>query len=176
MDLRHIFNLKKTAVVLISAVFLSLTSFNVYSQESAEGDSISAAKVEHGQEGKKEESISETILHHIADSHEWHFWGHDEHKVALPLPVLLWTNNGLVSFLYNKHDKDEHAKTVFTENGQNLVNFQRMADCRLHSCELVSGNVDRQRSRHQCRQQLPRKWRRRSCSHPIISLDCHSVV
>lgn len=123
MDLRHIFNLKKTAVVLISAVFLSVTSINVYSQEHSEGDSIPVAKVEHGQEGEKEESISETILHHIADSHEWHFWGHDEHKVSLPLPVLLLTDNGLVSFLYNKHDKDEHAKTVFTENGQNLVNF-----------------------------------------------------
>lgn len=123
MDLRHIFNLKKTVVVLLSAVFLSVTSVNVYSQEHAEGDSTSVAQVEHGQEGVKEESISETILHHIADSHEWHFWGHDEHKVALPLPVLLVTNNGLVSFLYNKHDKDEHAKTVFTENGHNLVNY-----------------------------------------------------
>lgn len=123
MDLRPIFNLKKTAVVLISAVFISLSSISVYSQEPAKGDSIAAAEVEHGQEGEKEESISETILHHIADSHEWHFWGHDEHKVALPLPVLLWTNNGLVSFLYNKHDQDEHAKSVFTEKGQNLVNF-----------------------------------------------------
>ena len=123
MDLRHIFNLKKTAVALISAVFLSLTTINVSAQQQAEADSISAAKVEHGQEGEKKESISETILHHIADSHEWHFWGHDEHKVSVPLPVILWTNNGLVSFLYNKHDKDEHAKTVFEENGQKLVNF-----------------------------------------------------
>lgn len=120
MDLRHIFNLKKTAVVLISAVFLSLTGVNSQAQER---DSISGAKVEHGQEGEKEESISETILHHIADSHEWHFWGEGEHKVSVPLPVLLWTNNGLVSFLYNKHDQDEHAKTAFSENGQNLVNF-----------------------------------------------------
>lgn len=123
MDLRHIFNLKKTAVALISAVFLSIISVNVYAQEHAEGDSISAAKVEHAPEGEKEVNISETIMHHIADSHEWVFWGHGEDKVSLPLPVLLWTENGLVSFLYNKHDKDEHAKTVFTEKGQNLVNF-----------------------------------------------------
>jgi F-type H+-transporting ATPase subunit a len=123
MDLRHIFNLKKTAVALISAVFLSISSVKVYSQEHAGGDSSSVVKVEHGLEGEKEETISETILHHIADSHEWHFWGHGEHKVALPLPVILWTNNGLATFLYNKHDKDEQAKTVFTEKGQNMVNF-----------------------------------------------------
>jgi F-type H+-transporting ATPase subunit a len=123
MDLSHIFNLKKTAVALISAVFLSVASVNVYAQQQAEADSISAAKIEHSPEGEKEESISQTILHHIADSHEWHFWGHDEHKVALPLPVILLTDNGLVTFLYNKHDKDEHGKTVFAENGQNLVNF-----------------------------------------------------
>lgn len=114
MDLSHIFNLKKTVVTLISAVFFSILSIDVYSQ-----DSVSAAKVEHG----NEESITETILHHIADSHEWHFWGHGEHKVSIPLPVILWTNNGLVSFLYSKHDEDEHGTTVFTENGQALVNY-----------------------------------------------------
>ncbi len=123
MDLRHIFKLKKTAVVLISAVFLTFFAVSGYSQQHAEGDSISAAHVEVGPEGEPEESISQTILHHIADSHEWHFWGHGEHKVSVPLPVILWTDNGLVSFLYNKHDDDEHAKTVFTEKGQNLVNF-----------------------------------------------------
>ena len=123
MDLRHIFSLKKSAVVLFSAVLISFTSVNIYAQESAQGDSSSAPVAEHTEEGEKKESISETILHHIADSHEWHFWGHDDHKVALPLPVILWTNGGLVTFLYNKHDKDEHAKTVFTENGQKMVNF-----------------------------------------------------
>ena len=89
MDLRHIFSLKKTAVALISAVFLSIISVNVYAQEHAEGDSISAAKVEHAPEGEEDVNISETIMHHIADSHEWVFWGHGEGKVSLPLPVLL---------------------------------------------------------------------------------------
>lgn len=119
MDLRHILNLKKITTALIYAVLLSISSVSVSAQEHAGGDSVSAAKVEHG----GEESISEIILHHIADSHEWHFWGHGEHKVSIALPVILWTNNGLVSFLYSKHDEDEYGTTVFTENGHGLVNY-----------------------------------------------------
>ncbi len=53
MDLRHIFNLKKTAVVLISAVFLSFINVNIYAQDHSEGDSLSAAKVDHGADGER---------------------------------------------------------------------------------------------------------------------------
>lgn len=123
MDLRHLFNLKKSAVALISAVLILIAGPKVFSQQAIPVDSIPSTEIKHTAGGEEKESISQTILHHIADSHEWLFWGHDDHKVSLPLPVILVTNNGLVTFLYNKHDKDEHGKTVFIENGLRFVNY-----------------------------------------------------
>ena len=44
------------------------------------------------------------VMHHIADSHEWHFFdykdskGH-EHPVSIPLPVILYTNGHLDVFM-----------------------------------------------------------------------------
>jgi F-type H+-transporting ATPase subunit a len=41
--------------------------------------------------GKKEKfDASSFILHHIADSHEWHLFGEGEHSVAIYLPVILY--------------------------------------------------------------------------------------
>ncbi|WP_295653464.1 F0F1 ATP synthase subunit A [uncultured Mucilaginibacter sp.] len=77
-----------------------------------------------GIKAEKEEDISATILHHIGDSHEWHFWGEGENKVAIPLPVILYTKNGFVTFLSNKHDADQHGDSIFTVKGQSMVNFE----------------------------------------------------
>lgn len=123
MDLSHIFKSKKTARITFYAVLLSAMVFSARAQEAVEAEKPTVTSEEiHDPHKKKEEDISATILHHIADAHEWHFWGHGEHKVAIPLPVILWTNNGLVTFLYNKHENDNGTE-VFEENGQKLVNY-----------------------------------------------------
>jgi len=74
--------------------------------------------------GEKEVDISETILHHIADSHEWHFWGEGKDKIAIPLPVILYTKSGLVTFLSSKHDEDETGTITFNEKGQEMINYE----------------------------------------------------
>ena len=38
------------------------------------------------------------ILHHIADSYEWHLWG----NVSIPLPVILYTEGNLDVFMSSK--------------------------------------------------------------------------
>lgn len=119
MDLSHIFKTKKTLIALLFAAF-TLTSF-VKAQASTEPVADPAhAQAHHAEE---EEDLSKVILHHIADSHEWHFWGHGENKISLPLPVILWTENGLVTFLSNKHESDEKGTTIFEEKGQQMINF-----------------------------------------------------
>lgn len=40
-------------------------------------------------------SPSEMIMHHIQDTHEFHIWG----DLALPLPVILYTDHGLDLFM-----------------------------------------------------------------------------
>lgn len=123
MDLSHIFNSKKIQRIVFYAVFLSAMVSSVHAQEpvKAQTPAVIAEEI-HNPEEKKKEDISATILHHIADAHEWHFWGQGEHKVAIPLPVILWTNNGLVTFLSSKYEND-HGTEIFEEKGQKLINY-----------------------------------------------------
>ena len=75
MDLSHIFNSKKILRVSFYAVLFSLLSFSANSQEHATADTAhEPATAEHGEVAEKDEDISKVILHHIADSHEWHFF------------------------------------------------------------------------------------------------------
>ena len=71
------------------------------------------------EEGKTEETeeenafdVKELITHHITDSHSFHVYGSSEDHfpkaLTISLPVLLWTNNGLVTFMSSEfhHDLD----------------------------------------------------------------------
>ena len=53
----------------------------------------------------KEKSFNPTphILHHIADSYEWHLWG----NVSVPLPVILYTQGNLDVFMSSRFDHGE---------------------------------------------------------------------
>ncbi|MEO8794873.1 MAG: F0F1 ATP synthase subunit A, partial [Daejeonella sp.] len=120
----RIFNSKKIVNIAFSAVFLACTIFTARAEEPIKVEEPHVTRSEmNAPHEEKEEDISATILHHIADSHEWHFWGEGEHKVSLPLPVILWTNNGLVTFMSNKHDGNDHGTEIFLENGQNMINY-----------------------------------------------------
>ncbi len=120
MDLSHIFNSKKFFSISFCAVLFSLLNFSAFSQEHTSADTAHAeTSVSHAEGEEKEEDISQMILHHIADSHEWHFFG----DVSVPLPVILYTENGLVSFLSNKYGHNDHGTEVFEANGTRLVNY-----------------------------------------------------
>ena len=124
MDLSHIFNLKKIVNIAFSAVFLACTIFTANAQEPVKADELQVTSSEiNAPHEEKEEDISATILHHIADSHEWHFWGEGEHAVALPLPVILWSDNGFITFISHKHGHNDHGTDIFQEKGQNLINY-----------------------------------------------------
>lgn len=118
MDLSHIFNTKKFFSLAFCAVLFSLLSFSAFSEEHVAADSSKvSANEEHAEEA--DEDISEVILHHIADSHEWHFFGH----VYIPLPVILWTDNGLKTFLSNKFGHNDHGTEILDLEGTKLVNY-----------------------------------------------------
>ncbi|WP_411274285.1 F0F1 ATP synthase subunit A [Daejeonella sp.] len=120
MDLSHIFNSKKFFSISFCAVLFSLLNVSAYSQEHTAADTAHAeTSVAHAEGEEKEEDISQMILHHIADSHEWHFFG----DVSVPLPVILYTQNGLVTFLSNKYGHNDHGTEVFEANGTKLVNY-----------------------------------------------------
>lgn len=66
------------------------------------------------------------IIHHVADSHSIHLFGDEEEgipEVSIPLPVILWTDNGLTVFMSSKFHHDEDGRVVVEANGQRFVNY-----------------------------------------------------
>lgn len=80
----------------------------------------------HGtdEHAKKPIDIASVAFEHILDAHTWHLWGEHEHAVAIPLPVILKTNNGIVCFMSSKFNHDTHGKEVVEINGERFVNFE----------------------------------------------------
>jgi len=72
-------------------------------------------------ETKEENSFDtkELIFHHIKDSHGFHIVG----DLSIPLPVILWTDNGLVMFLSNEFHHDVDGKVIVEKKGQKFVNL-----------------------------------------------------
>ena len=110
--------MKKTIFKLIFTSLLTLTAItNIF----AEDHPI------------KEEGFNPTphILHHIADSYEWHLWG----DISIPLPVILYTEGNLDVFMSSEfhHGKSkvirgdrtykiDHHKIV-EENDKEFINI-----------------------------------------------------
>lgn len=63
-------------------------------------------------------NTTELIFHHIQDSHEFHIAG----DITLPLPVILLTDNGLVTFMSSEFHHDTKGRTVVQRNGMDFVN------------------------------------------------------
>jgi F-type H+-transporting ATPase subunit a len=115
----------------ILATLFILFSFFGFSQEHSENDSVAAQQQtaaphdEHGQPTeKKKVDIAEVAFEHILDSHSWHFWGEGHDAVSMPLPVILKTKNGLVTFMSSEFHHDAHAMHVVEKNGERFVNFK----------------------------------------------------
>ena len=54
------------------------------------------------------------IMHHIADAHDWHLWGEGDNSFSIPLPVILYTSEGVDAFMSS--DFHHGHSTVKKEN------------------------------------------------------------
>jgi len=72
-------------------------------------------------------NASELIFHHIGDSHSFHVYGgNDDHfpqALTIPLPVILWTDNGLVAFMSGEFHHDVDGKVIVEKKGMKFVNL-----------------------------------------------------
>ena len=72
--------------------------------------------------------ITELIMHHIGDSHEFHIISFPKSSgetldITLPLPVILWDNHGLHLFLSSKFRDNKAGKIVYSRGSYfTLVN------------------------------------------------------
>lgn len=70
---------------------------------------------------EKEFSAKETIMHHITDAHDWHILDWNGHPVSLALPVILYTENGIVTFMSSEFHHDDAGTVVVEKNGMQFV-------------------------------------------------------
>ncbi len=116
---------------LLIFAFFSFISINSYANEETHSsdsthleqtDSSHTQNADHHAEEKF--NPSELILEHIADSHDWHLWGH----TSISLPVILYTDGGLEVFSSgNFHHGDsaykgKHHTYQIIENKIKVVN------------------------------------------------------
>jgi len=68
-------------------------------------------------------NATDVIMHHIADAHGFHIIDWHGHPLSMPLPVILWTNNGLAVFSSSKFHHDTEGHHVVEAAGQRFVNL-----------------------------------------------------
>lgn len=86
---------------------------------------FSAEKVEG--DGEKF-NAKEMIMHHVKDAYGMHFFTHkegtpDEKHFSIPLPVILWTDNGLTTFMSSEFNHDYNGEVIVEKGGNRFINY-----------------------------------------------------
>lgn len=125
MDCNRVFVSKVKRLTIVFTLLIAFLSIKIdtFAQvdsavvpvDSAVAESAHAASGEHGtaaEHGKEKFEPTKVIMEHIADSHMWHLWGH----TSLPLPVILYTANGLEVFssAHFHHGEEDYKGTYNT--------------------------------------------------------------
>ena len=76
---------------------------------------LSASEDTTAHAAEEEFNVSEMIMHHVKDAHEWHLWGPEHGGTSIYLPIILKTSEGFKVFSSSHfyhgeivHDGDSH--------------------------------------------------------------------
>ncbi len=111
--------LRKTNLLLLLFSFATF-ALNANNPEEHSDHSDSHELNAHDEHGGKFDPVP-MIMEHISDAHEIHWWGHGHDAVSWPLPVILWTNDGLVTFMSSEFHHDNEGKHLVEKGGQQFV-------------------------------------------------------
>ncbi len=78
---------------------------------------------ESNSEAEEQFNPTDMIMHHIGDAHGWHFLGSGDNSYTLPLPVILYTEDGVVSFMSSEFHHDIEGEVVVEKDGKRFVNY-----------------------------------------------------
>lgn len=108
-----------------SVLFALFTFFFVSSFNAETTHEVDVAHEENNESAseKAEYDPIQVIMHHIADAHDWHFFDYNGHSYSMPLPIILWTNNGLVTFMSSEFHHDKSGRHIVERKGMNFINF-----------------------------------------------------
>jgi len=121
MEFSHIFNLKGAKIIAFFALFFTFYTSNAQNDiaptNSIEAESLEELEEENGLD------INNFILHHIADAHEFHFFGEGAGWKGIYFPIILFTDHGLVTFSSKEFQLDNDATVVVEKNSQRFVRY-----------------------------------------------------
>ncbi|PHQ30780.1 F0F1 ATP synthase subunit A [Leeuwenhoekiella nanhaiensis] len=85
-----------------------------------------------------QEEITEYTNHHLKDAHDFHLFSYtdaagERQHVGFSLPVIVWSSNGLVSFMSSEFHHDTDGEVIVEANGSRFVNLHE------HIYELEEG-------------------------------------
>lgn len=120
MEFSHILASARVKVLAIICVFL--TSSALLSHAAPDADHGH----EHGETEKKFD-INGFIFHHIGDAHEFTIFGGDKEGkskwIGIYLPVILYTENGLVTFCSSEFERNDYGTKIVEKDGQKFVKY-----------------------------------------------------
>ena len=81
-----------------------------------------ALNKEETKESKAEKfDPKEMIMHHVKDAHEFHILDWNGKPISISLPVILWTDNGLLTFMSSEFHHDDSGLHIVDKNGKKFV-------------------------------------------------------
>ena len=100
---------------IVSIALFSITSF------ASESETKHDKQNDGGRINTKEE-VEAYILHHIKDSHDFSLFSYtsddgERKHVGFPLPVILWSSEGLVSFMSSEFHHNDDGHVLVEKNG-----------------------------------------------------------
>ena len=82
-----------------------------------------ATEKEGHNEAEKEFDASEMINHHIGDAHSFHIVDLYGHSISLPLPIILLTEKGLVTFMSSEFHHDNSGEIIVEKKGMKFISM-----------------------------------------------------
>lgn len=112
---------QKTIKFLLIAAITLFTSVGFASESDRKHD----GQNDGGRVNTKTE-VEEYILHHIKDSHDFSLFSYtsdagERKHVGFPLPVILWTSEGLVTFMSSEFHHNDDGHVIVEKNGQKFA-------------------------------------------------------
>ena len=132
-------SIKKSMILsVLTLLFTAGITFGSYAEKHEESHEEG---VEHN-DGHEEEGFNaaEHALHHALDSYEFHFTD----DIVIPLPVILWTDAGLVTFMSSEFHHDNDGQHVVSRKGLNFVKFHE----KIYQLEEGATSVDLDEEHH----------------------------
>lgn len=104
-----IMTLNTLRAVLFLVFSVAFTNFGFAAQDNEDQDKGFNAK--------------EMIMHHVKDAHEFHIVDWDNKPISIPLPIILFTDNGLTTFMSSEFHHDDSGSTIVEKNGERFVKY-----------------------------------------------------